>query len=140
MNRYKKGMRSALMLFWLSITIVVIVLVMIPAFKRWMPVLRVPCSSLPQIQETGVHILDVREYQESDRNPVRGAFALPYPYLKRHLQTVPKKEVFLVAPDKVSRNLSTRLLLKNGFTVTGYAVVRRGEQGYPPVKLPCSGS
>ncbi|MFB5661448.1 hypothetical protein ACE4RR_06470 [Alteribacillus sp. HJP-4] len=113
------------------------VIVFLSSYNRWFPVLGIRCSPVPEQplpQDTVV--LDIRDYQDADRRPVQHAQTLPYPYLKRHISTVKAKQVFLVAPDKVSRNLSIRLLRKNGFKVTGFTVLQ-DEGREVPVKAHC---
>ncbi|WP_457332744.1 rhodanese-like domain-containing protein [Salibacterium sp. K-3] len=108
-------------------------------YQRWMPVLGVKCAPVPEHPlPEGTVILDVRDYQEADRFPVKDAHPLPYPYLKRHIQTIDADRVFVVAPDKVSRNLSIRLLHKNGRIVTGFAVVTGSHTDSPAVHIDCS--
>ncbi|WP_026700008.1 hypothetical protein [Salibacterium aidingense] len=113
--------------------------ILIFSYQRWMPVFGVKCAPLPEkpVPE-GTVILDIRDYQEADRFPVKEAYTLPYPYLKRHLQTIDADRVFVVAPDKVSRNLSIRLLQKHGRTVTGFAVVTGKNTNAAPINVDCS--
>ncbi|MFD2705017.1 hypothetical protein [Salibacterium lacus] len=108
-------------------------------YQRWIPVFGVRCAPLPeQPLPEGSIILDVRDYQEADHLPVKNAHLLPYPYLKRHIQTIEAQQVFVVAPDKVSRNLSIRLLHKHGRSVSGFAVVTPGQTDSSAFSVDCS--
>ncbi|WP_125561084.1 hypothetical protein [Salibacterium salarium] len=108
-------------------------------YQRWMPVFGVKCAPLPkQPLPDNTVVLDIRDYQDADRFPVKDAHTLPYPYLKRHIQTIDANQIFVVAPDKVSRNLSIRLLQKHGRIVTGFAVVSGDETSKTAVKVDCS--
>ncbi|MFB4164953.1 hypothetical protein ACE1TI_14260 [Alteribacillus sp. JSM 102045] len=107
-------------------------------YRRWIPVPGIKCAPLPKKLTADMVILDIRDYQEADRYPVKGAYTLPYPYLKRYLDTINSNKIFLVAPDKVSKNLSIRLLQKHGITVSNFAVVRGDRHASQPIKAHCS--
>ncbi|WP_252316079.1 hypothetical protein [Sinobaca sp. H24] len=75
---------------------------------RWIPAGGASCTDLPEkaLLSEDTSVLDIREYLDVDHNPLPGAQVLPYPYLKRYLHTIEKQHVFLIAPDKVSKNLA----------------------------------
>ncbi|SDH72753.1 hypothetical protein SAMN05192534_11045 [Alteribacillus persepolensis] len=124
---------------WLIIFLLLLLFTLAGAYKRWMPVFGVKCASLPnQPLPSNTVLLDIRDYQDADRSPVREAYTLPYPYLKRYADTIDGDNVFLIAPDKVSKNLSIRLLQKHGITVQHYAVVQPAKQDSEPMKVHCS--
>ncbi|SFL55890.1 hypothetical protein [Salibacterium qingdaonense] len=128
------------MMLWPALLLGIISLGLIIFFyQRWMPVSGVNSAPLPeQSLPEGTIILDVRDYQEADHFPVKNAHLLPYPYLKRHIQTIDATRVFVVTPDKVSRNLSIRLLHKRGFFVSGFAVVCAGQPDCSQASVDCS--
>ncbi|WP_252316036.1 sulfurtransferase [Sinobaca sp. H24] len=107
---------------------------------RWVPAGRASCTDLPDraLLSRDTIILDIREYQDAAHNPVSEAQVLPYPYLKRYLPTIEKQHVFLIAPDKVSKNLAIRLLRRNNIHVARYTIVERSTHGRQPLKAPCN--
>ncbi len=132
------NIREGNSLTW-SIIVLLGALLLVVGYKRWIPVPGIKCAPLPDKPlPSDMVILDIRDYQEADRYPVKEAYTLPYPYLKRHINTIHADTVFLVAPDKVSKNLSIRLLQKHGMTVQNFAVVHGNQHSSQPIKAHCS--
>jgi len=91
-------------------------------YVRYVPVRGVPC--VEHVSEKNLQnalILDLRGYSEAKNNPIHGAYNLPLAYLKRHYQTIEKRDIVVVASDSVCKNLGTRFLKRKGFNVIGYS-------------------
>jgi rhodanese-related sulfurtransferase len=84
--------------------------------------------SLSYLAEEDIALLDVRDYIEAHNCPCEAALNIPYPYLKRNFMTIPFKKVFIIAEDKVTANLTSRLLKKNGFKVVGFFIMKGHEK------------
>jgi hypothetical protein len=59
------------------------------------------------------------------QNPCQKAIHIPLPYLERQHAEIPYKEVVVIVPDSISRNLSIRQLKKHGYQVKGYMCAER---------------
>ena len=103
--------------------------ILIFAYKRYSPVYGV---SLVQniINNEDVVLIDLRDYQTTDKKPITGSIDIPYAYLKRYNKEIPKKPLIIVASDTIEKNLAIRFLLKRRFKILGYWIVneKRGEE------------
>lgn len=66
--------------------------------------------------------MDVRDYNQSYRDPVPGAINIPYAYMKRSYSDISRKNIHVVASDYLERNMSIRFLRKRGFKIVGYSL------------------
>lgn len=66
--------------------------------------------------------IDVRDYNESYKNPVKGAINVPVAYLKRYYLEIPSKDLIVVASNRLDKNVGIRFLRTKGFNVVGYTI------------------
>ncbi|MBS4193701.1 hypothetical protein KHA97_01280 [Bacillus sp. FJAT-49870] len=66
--------------------------------------------------------VDVRDYNESYKNPVKGAINVPVAYLKRYYLEIPSKNLIVVASNRLEKNVGIRFLRTKGFKVVGYTI------------------
>lgn len=88
-------------------------------FNRYVPVRNVPAVKVKQNEEIWV---DVRDYQDSAKDPVTGAINIPCGYLKRYKKEIPNQQIVIIASNEVEKNFGARLLRKYGFHVKGYTI------------------
>lgn len=93
-------------------------------YKRYFPIFGVPSSHLKDLQLDEVSLLDVRDYNESDKNQIKGATNIPIAYLERHFNEIPKSQIHLVASNFLEKNMGIRFLRKKGFKVVRYTIVK----------------
>jgi rhodanese-related sulfurtransferase len=88
-------------------------------FNRYVPVRNVPAF---KGNEMDAVFVDLRDYQDSAKNPVNGAINIPCGYLKRYRKEIPNQEIVIIASDEVEKNFGARLLKKYGYNVKGYTI------------------
>ena len=88
-------------------------------FNRYVPVRNVPVVKTKQKDAIWV---DLRDYQDSAKNPVNGAINIPCGYLKRYIKEIPNEQIVIIASSEVEKNFGARLLKKYGFNVRGYTI------------------
>jgi rhodanese-related sulfurtransferase len=103
--------------------ILALLVILVILYKRYFPVLGVKCSQLEEVDSTKLEILDVRDYNESYKNPIEGALNIPIAYLKRHINEIPQKDLHLVVSSLLEKNVGVRALKQKGFRIVGYSYV-----------------
>lgn len=88
-------------------------------FNRYVPVRNVPAVEFKRKEEIW---LDVRDYQDSAKDPVTGAINIPCGYLKRYMKEIPNQQIVIIASNEMEKNFGARLLRKYGFHVKGYTI------------------
>jgi rhodanese-related sulfurtransferase len=104
--------------FILSLLVTLVIL-----YKRYFPVLDVKCSQIEELDLTKLEILDVRDFNESYKEPIQGAHNIPIAYLKRHINEVPHRDLHLVVSSLVEKNVGIRALKQKGYRIVGYSFV-----------------
>ncbi|WP_237661618.1 rhodanese-like domain-containing protein [Sutcliffiella horikoshii] len=93
-------------------------------FKRYVPVLGVPCLKAIEHIKNDIKIVDVRDF-----NYVQGIFPnsinIPVAYLQRNYKELNGESVIVVASSHLEKNISIRFLMRKGIKVVGYEVVGR---------------
>lgn len=118
-------------------TFVYLMIILITAifiYQRYFPPAKVHAlSGVPEAVEGRRWILDIREYQDAEKSPVKNSFNVPLAYLNRHYPKEMPSEVIMVANDRVEVNLACRLLSKRGYHVSGYHLcpVKNKQQDNP---------
>ncbi len=102
------------------IAILLFLAVLIPFYKRYIPVRNIPCVSLESLDRENTVVLDIRDYNVSDKNEVREAIKLPLAYINRNSKDIPSNRIYLVVSNHLEKNLGIRLLRKKGFHVVGF--------------------
>ncbi|ADH99502.1 rhodanese-like domain-containing protein [Salisediminibacterium selenitireducens] len=114
--------------------LVILLIAVIFVYQRYFPPAKVDIlNKIPEAVEGRRWILDIREYQDAEKSPIKGAFNVPLAYLNRHYPKEMPQEVVIVANDRVEVNLSCKLLSKKGYHVSGYHLcpVKNKYQGSP---------
>ncbi len=88
-------------------------------FNRYVPVRNVPAING---HERDAVFVDLRDYQDSAKNPINGAINIPCGYLKRYMKEIPKKQIVIIASNEVEKNFGARLLKKYGYNIKGYTI------------------
>lgn len=87
-------------------------------YKRYFPLLSIPCKKIDQ-HKTGTVVLDIRDYNV-DANHIKSDVHIPYAYLKRFIQEIPKRQLHVIADDRLELNLGARFLMNKGFQIASY--------------------
>jgi hypothetical protein len=92
-------------------------------YRRYFPVLGVHCINLNDLNWDKIKVIDLRDYNESYKNPINGALNIPIAYLKRNFIEIPKGELHLIVSSPLEKNIGIRCLSKKVFCVVGYTIV-----------------
>lgn len=107
----------------MSIYLIAIVgsLLCIVFYKRYFPVLGIPCEKFVQ-DKTNTVVLDIRDYNiEANHN--QSDMRIPYAYLRRHIREIPHyQKLHVIANDRLELNLGLRYLLKKGYQIVSYQI------------------
>ncbi|MGV2938595.1 hypothetical protein AB5I83_03315 [Mesobacillus sp. LC4] len=100
-------------------TLIISLLLITLAFNRYVPV-----RNLPAVKgyEKDAVFVDLRDYQDSAKNPVNGAINIPCGYLKRYIKEIPNRHIVIIASNELEKNFGARLLKKYGYHVKGYTI------------------
>ncbi|WP_019243853.1 MULTISPECIES: hypothetical protein [Bacillus] len=92
-------------------------------YKRYVPVIGVPCKHInnDQIEQSKV-IVDLRDYNDSDKTHLEEAIRIPVAYLQRYHHEIPSKNVHIIVNDRIEKNMGIRLLRKKGISVDSYTM------------------
>lgn len=99
------------------------ILLIYSLFKRYFPVRGVRYYNLADIELNVTKIIDVRDFNESYKNPIKGAINIPLAYMKRNLNEIPDRRLHVIGSNEVDKNVAIRLLRKKGFHVKGYTIM-----------------
>lgn|SRR5690625_4735264 len=89
-------------------------------YKRYFPVLGIPCKTNHQ-DNTSVMIVDLRDYNIGTRDN-QSDMRIPYAYLKRFIQEIPKQQLHVIANDRLELHLGVRYLKSKGYQVGSYQI------------------
>jgi rhodanese-related sulfurtransferase len=103
--------------------ILVLLVLLIILYKRYFPVIGVKYTMLEKVDSTKLEIIDLRDYNESYKNPVEGSLNIPVAYLKRHINEIPQKDLHLVVSSLLEKNVGIRALKQKGYRIVGYSYV-----------------
>lgn len=114
----------------------IVLLVML--YKRYFPVLGIKYYSLEDLDLSKLKILDVRDYNESYKNPIVGSLNIPLGYLKRNINEIPHRDLHLVVSSLLEKNVGARVLRQKGFRVVGYSFVSNEfKESHFQIKVNC---
>jgi rhodanese-related sulfurtransferase len=91
-------------------------------FKRYFPILGLKCIKWGEFDKKNINVIDVRDYNDSYKEPIPGAINIPIAYLNRYYLEIPNVDLYIVASDSVEKNIGIRLLRKKGFRVIGCSI------------------
>jgi rhodanese-related sulfurtransferase len=107
-------------------------------YKRYFPVLGVKYYQIGDLDLSKVKILDIRDYNESYKNPIEGSLNIPLGYLKRNINEIPHIDLHLVVSSLLEKNVGARVLKQKGYRVVGYSFVsNKLEESHLEVKVNC---
>jgi rhodanese-related sulfurtransferase len=107
----------------MTLVILSIILIIYSLYKRYFPVCGVPNYTLTDIELDVIKVIDVRDFNESYKNPIKGAVNIPLAYLKRNLNEIPDRKVHVIGSNKIDKNVAIRFLRQKGFHVKGYTIM-----------------
>ncbi|WP_079509423.1 hypothetical protein [Mesobacillus jeotgali] len=100
-------------------SIIIILLLVTLIFNRYVPVRNL--QAVKGLDHDAVFV-DLRDYQDSAKNPVTGAINIPCGYLKRYIKEIPKEQIVIIASNEIEKNFGARLLKKYGYNIKGYTI------------------
>jgi rhodanese-related sulfurtransferase len=104
----------------LFFTIVIILFIL---YGRYFPVRGITCNYIKDLDVDKINVIDVRDYNESYKNPIGMALNIPIGYLKRNYREIPNGDIHLVVSSLIERNIGVRFLRNKGFRVIGYTIL-----------------
>jgi rhodanese-related sulfurtransferase len=107
-------------MIYLSLALIVILVIL---YRRYFPVRGVKPYQLEGLDFSKLKILDVRDYNESYKNPIDGALNIPLSYLKRNIHEIPDKDLHLIVTSLLEKNVGARILKEKGYRVVGYSFI-----------------
>lgn len=96
-------------------------LVIVFMFLRYLPVLGVRCIQLFELDEKDVIVVDVRDYNQAYKDSFH-SINIPVAYLNRYFHEIPDKQIHVVATNQLEKNISIRFLRKKGYHVKSYTL------------------
>ena len=106
---------------FLILTSIIVTLIV---YKRYFPVLGVRYIPLKDLELDKIIIIDVRDFTESYKDPIKGAINIPIAYLKRNRNEIPNNDLHLVVSCVLEKNVGIRYLRHKGFRIMGYTVAK----------------
>ncbi|WP_413361805.1 hypothetical protein AA0X71_10320 [Robertmurraya sp. 2P01SA] len=91
-------------------------------FIRYLPVWGARCIQMLEIDEKNMTIVDVRDYNQSYKDPTQATINIPVAYLNRYFHEIPGQQVHVVAANTLEKNISIRFLRKKGYAVHSYTL------------------
>jgi rhodanese-related sulfurtransferase len=113
---------SIKMLIIITILSVVILLGLL-TLRGYVPVLGLNNSKWSELNKDSISIIDLRDYNDSYKNPISTAINLPIAYLNRYYKDIPNGELHVIVANHFEKNIGIRFLRKKGFRVVGYSIV-----------------
>ncbi|MHC5534543.1 rhodanese-like domain-containing protein [Priestia megaterium] len=99
------------------------VVLLFSLYKRYFPVFGVQCINLKELYLDKIKVIDIRDFNESYKNPNEGAINIPIAYLKRNINEIPNRDLHLIVSNLPEKNIGIRYLRKKGFRVVGYTII-----------------
>jgi rhodanese-related sulfurtransferase len=100
-----------------------ILVILYSLYKRYFPVIGIRYFTLTDLKLGQIKIVDVRDFNESYKNPIQGATNIPVAYLKRNLNEISDSKIHVVGSNKIDKNVAIRFLKQKGFNVKGYTII-----------------
>jgi rhodanese-related sulfurtransferase len=104
------------------LSILALGLVSILLFKRYFPILGLKCMEWGELDIKNSKVIDVRDYNNSYKDPIPGAINIPIAYINRHFSELPNVDLYIVASNSVEKNIGIRMLRKKGFQIIGCSI------------------
>jgi hypothetical protein len=88
-----------------------------PLYIRYFPVRGVPCISLSSLNQgaDSIKMIDVRDYIQSYKDPIPESTNIPVMYLKRNYRELSHMQVFVVASNRLEKNISIRIIERSNY-------------------------
>lgn len=107
----------------MTLVILSVPLIMYSWYKRYFPVRGVQNYTLADLELDVIKIIDVRDFNESYKEPIKGAINIPLAYLKRNLNEIPDRKLHVIGSNEVDKNVAIRFLRQKGFQIKGYTIM-----------------
>ncbi|MFT4413396.1 hypothetical protein [Bacillus sp. UMB0728] len=97
--------------------------ILIGLYNRYIPVLRMSYLEISDISKDSSRIIiDIRDYNVTYKQPIKGAINIPVGYLNRYYEDIPYQTIHLISSNALEKNVGTRILRKKGFKVVSYSL------------------
>ncbi|MCM3570751.1 hypothetical protein [Neobacillus mesonae] len=104
------------------ILILITLIISFILYKRYFPVLGVHFIHLKDLEVEKIKIIDIRDYNVSYKDPIKGSINIPIAYLNRSIEEIPDNDLYIVTSSSLEKNVGIRFLRKKGFRVVGYSI------------------
>lgn len=92
-------------------------------YVRYVPVVGVRCLAMSSLDADSFQCVDVRDYNQSYKEPVPNSINIPIAYIKRNYQEISSLNIHIIAADQLEKNMAIRMLRKKGFNIKGYTLM-----------------
>jgi rhodanese-related sulfurtransferase len=125
-------------MIFLFLSIIIVLLIL---YKRYFPVLGVEKINWTDLNLETMKVIDVRDYNDSSNNPIKGAVNIPFGYLHRYYKELTNGSFYVVVSNTLEKNMSIRFLRSKGFKVAGYFLITDHQRNIEHVcqRRECSG-
>lgn len=103
--------------------VVCMIFILIYFYNRYFPIFRIQNIHWKDIDTNNTELVDVRDYQNSFNDPVKGAVNIPIAYLKRNYREINNGNVLVIAANVIEKNIGIRFLKQKGYRVVGYSIL-----------------
>jgi rhodanese-related sulfurtransferase len=103
--------------------IVAVFIIIFFIYRRYYPVLGVRRFNMGDLELEKINLIDLRDYNESYKETIKGSLNIPIAYLNRYVSEIPKSDIFIVVSSSIEKNMGIRFLRKKGFRVIGYTIL-----------------
>lgn len=93
-------------------------------YVRYVPVTGVQSSRMTDFNIHSMQFVDIREYNQSYKQPIPNSINIPIAYLKRNYQEIANRKIHVIASDHLEKNMGIRILRKKGFNVSSYTIIK----------------
>lgn len=107
----------------MEFVIFIIAFIILLIYKRYIPVRGVRSINLSDLDLNKISIIDLRDFNESFKDPIDEALNIPVAYLKRNIKSIQMKELYIVASNSLEKNVGIRILKRKGYRVEGYTIL-----------------
>jgi hypothetical protein len=92
-------------------------------YNRYFPVSGAHFTNVKDLNLDEMKVIDLRDFNDSYKNPINGAVNIPLAYLKRNFNEIPSRDIHLIVSNPLEKNFGIRYLRKKGFRVVGYTII-----------------
>lgn len=99
-------------------------------YKRYIPVRGVQYARLEELDFEKINVIDLRDYNDSYKSPIKGAINIPIAYLNRSYKEIPCCKLHVISSSILEKNVGIRFLRRKGFMIIGFTIIEKSNLCY----------